>query len=99
MGNFAKRRKIAIVKYIDFVREGIGLPSLWDNLQNQIFLRADKFVNKKQNLISKKESLSEVPQLHKRKLLKPLEYYQRKYKDQKKQFVMPAYSAVILYKR
>ena len=56
----------------------------WANLQNQIFPGTDKFVNKKQNLISKKESLREVPQLHKRKLLKPLEYYQRKYKDQKK---------------
>ena len=84
LGDFAKRRKNAISKYIDFVREGIGLPSLWENLQNQIFLGTEKFVNKKQNLISKKESLSEVPQLHKRKLPKTLEYYERKYKDQKK---------------
>ena len=95
LGNFAKRRKIAISKFIDFVREGIGLPSLWDNVQNQIFLGADKFVNKKQNLINKKESLSEVPQLHKRKLPKPLEYYERKYKHQKKQSVIPAYPAAI----
>ena len=84
LGNFAKRRKIAIVKYIDFVREGIGLPSLWKNLQNQIFLGSEKFVNKKQNLINKKESLSEVPRLHKRKIPKPLGYYERKYKDQRK---------------
>ena len=34
LGNFAKRRKTAIAKYIDFVREGIGLPSLWGDLQN-----------------------------------------------------------------
>ncbi len=52
--NFAKRRKIVISKYIDFVREGIGFPSLWENLLNQIFLGTDKFVTKKQNLINKK---------------------------------------------
>jgi len=52
LGSFFKRRKIAIVKYIDFVREGIGLPSLWENLQNQIFPGTEKFVNKKQSLIN-----------------------------------------------
>ena len=51
LGNFAKPREIAILKYIDFVREGIGLSSLWENLQIQIFLGTEKFVNKKQNLI------------------------------------------------
>ncbi len=80
----SKRRKLAISKYIDFVKEGIGLSSHWENLQNQILLGTEKFVNKKQNLISKKKSLSEEPQLHKRKLPKPVEYYERKYKDQKK---------------
>jgi len=84
LGNFAKRRKIAIGKYIDFVREGIGLPSLWRNLQNQIFLGSEHFINKQQNLINKKESLSEVPQLHKRKMPKSLAYYERKYQNQKK---------------
>ena len=83
LGNFAKHRKTAIAKYIDFVREGIGLPSLWGDLQNQIFLGTEKFVNKQQSLIKKKESLGEVPRLHKRKIPKSLEYYERKYKNQK----------------
>jgi putative transposase len=84
LGNFAKRRKIAVAKYIDFVREGVGLPSLWSDLKNQIFLGTEKFVNKKQKLINKKESLGEVPRLHRRKIPKSLEYYERKYKNQKK---------------
>ena len=83
LGNFAKRRKTAIAKYIDFVREGIGLPSLWGDLQNQIFLGTEKFVNKKQSLINKKETLDEVPRLQKRKIPKSLEYYEKKYKNQK----------------
>ncbi len=43
----------------------------------------EKFVNKKQSLINKKKSLGEVPRLHKRKIPKSLEYYERKYKNQK----------------
>ena len=57
--------------------------SKWGDLQNQIFLGTEKFVNKKQSLINKKESLGEVPRLHKRKIPKSLEYYERKYKNQK----------------
>jgi putative transposase len=81
--NSAKRRKTAIKKYIEFVREGIGLPSLWGDLKNQIFLGTEKFVNKKQRLINKKESLSEIPRLYKRKIPKSLKYYESKYKNQK----------------
>jgi len=54
LGQFAKRRKIGMGKYIDFVRDGIGLPSLWCNLQNQIFLGSERFINKQQKLINKK---------------------------------------------
>ncbi|VAW51428.1 hypothetical protein MNBD_GAMMA06-1198, partial [hydrothermal vent metagenome] len=82
LSNFAKRRKIAIAKYIEFVKDGIGLSSLWEGLQNQVFLGTEKFVNKKQSLINKKDYLGEVPRLHRRKVPKSLEYYDRKYKDQ-----------------
>lgn len=84
LGQFGKQRKTATEKYIDFVREGIGLPSIWDNLQNQIFLGTDKFINKKQSLINKKGSLNEVPRLQKRKIPKTLDYYERKYSDRNK---------------
>ena len=87
LGQFSKQRKRAIGKYIDFVREGIGLPSIWTHLQNQIFLGSEKFINNKQKQINKKETLSEVPRLQKRNLPKPLEYFDNKYKDQKKAIV------------
>ena len=87
LGQFSKQRKRAIGKYIDFVREGIGLPSIWTHLQNQIFLGSEKFINNKQKQIKKKETLSEVPRLQKRKLPKPLEYFDNKYKDQNKAIV------------
>ena len=84
LGRFSKQRKRAIEKYVNFVREGIGLPSIWSHLQNQIFLGSEKFINKNQRQINKQEALSEVPRLQKRKLPKPLEYYDNKYHDQKK---------------
>ena len=80
---FSRQRKRAIEKYIDFVREGVSLPSVWDHLKNQIFLGSDKFVNNKLEHISNKEAFSEVPNLQKRKLPKPLEFYDKKYDDQK----------------
>jgi len=92
LGQFAKRRKVAIKKYIEFVRVGVGLPSLWGDLQNQIFLGTETFINKKQNLINKKESLDDVPRLHRRKLPKPLNYYEKKFKDQK-QAMREAYAS------
>ena len=84
LGQFGKQRKRTIKKYIDFVKAGVKLPSIWDHLQNQIFLGSERFINKHQKLIDKKTSLGEVPKLQKRKIPKALGYYDRKYKNQKK---------------
>ena len=84
LGQFSSQRKRAVEKYIDFVRSGVGLPSIWNELQNQIFLGTEKFIQKQQKLIDKKESIGEIPRLQKRKLPKSLDYYDKKYKDQKK---------------
>jgi len=87
LGQFSKQRKHAIVRYINFVREGVGLPSIWSYLQNQIFLGSEKFVNENQKKIHQKETLNDVPRLQKRELPKPLEYYENKYSNQKKAIV------------
>ena len=46
LGQFSVRRRRAVAKYVDFVRDGVGLPSLWDGLRNQIYLGGEKFVNR-----------------------------------------------------
>lgn len=81
LSHFGKQRKKAREKYTDFVRAGIGLPSIWDNLQNQIYLGTEGFINKQQEAIKRKDSLEDVPVLQKRAIPKSLEYYQVKYKD------------------
>ncbi|MFW2372655.1 MAG: transposase [Gammaproteobacteria bacterium] len=87
LGQFSKQRKRAIQGYINFVRAGVGLPSIWVNLKNQVFLGGDHFVNKLQKRINKKSSLDEISRLQKRKIPKSLEYYNSKYKDEKKAIV------------
>jgi hypothetical protein len=68
------------VKYINFVREGIALPSIWGNLKNQIYLGKERFVNKQQKAIKQKGRLEDIPALQKRVISKPLDYYKVKTK-------------------
>ena len=84
LGQFSKQRKRAIEKYVNFVREGVGLSSIWEHLQNQIFLGSEKFINNNQKQILKKETLSDVPRLQTKVVPKSLEYYANTYDDQKK---------------
>lgn len=83
LSQFGLQRKRAKGRYIDFVREGIGLPPVWDNLRHQIYMGSDDFINKHQELISKKQDLGDIPALQKRATPKPISYYQKKYKNEK----------------
>jgi len=44
---FDKKRTVAIAEYVHFVEEGVN-KTIWDNLQHQIFLGDDAFVEKHQ---------------------------------------------------
>jgi putative transposase len=43
------------------VHEGAKLPSVWGQLQGQVYLGSDDFVAKLQKLVEKKPSLTEIP--------------------------------------
>ncbi|NOX76365.1 MAG: transposase [Gammaproteobacteria bacterium] len=92
LGQFSKQRKRAIEKYINFVREGVGLPTIWHHVQNQVFLASEKYINKLQLKINKNVTISEVPQRQKRKLPKSLEYYDSQYKNETKS-ILKAYQS------
>jgi putative transposase len=81
LSQFGKQRKRATEKYIDFVREGIGLPSIWKNLSNPVFLGDEAFVDQYQKMVLEKTELDEVPALQKRASLKPISHFQTKYED------------------
>lgn len=48
---------------MDFVRAGVGLPSLWNDLRQQIFLGNEAFVTYMQAEISLEQPLDEIPRM------------------------------------
>jgi len=79
LGQFSKQRKRAIDKYKDFVREGIGLPGIWSELNQQIYLGSEVFIKTMQKTISKQDDLSEIPRAQRRPLVQPLNDYRTAY--------------------
>lgn len=90
LSQFGKQRKRAIERYMDFVRAGIGLPSLWKDLKSQIYLGDERFVKVMQKKIDTNGDLNEIPSAQRRPKAKPLAYYEKAYKD-KKQAMAAAY--------
>jgi len=43
---FGTTRRKAVAAYVDFVRAGVGLPSVWESLRGQVFLGSDEFVER-----------------------------------------------------
>lgn len=79
LSQFGHRRVNAMVRYRDFVRAGVGLPSLWEGLRGQIYLGSDAFLEKMQALCNKE--ITEVPRIQRRPLAKPLAHYVQVYAD------------------
>jgi putative transposase len=73
---FGTGRRRAVAGYIDFVRAGVGLPSVWDGLRGQVFLGSDAFVEAMtQELDMDDPKLRDVPRVQRRpppKTLVPL---------------------------
>jgi len=44
LGQFSDDRLKAIERYINFVREGVGLPPVWTDLKQQIYIGSDQFI-------------------------------------------------------
>ena len=75
LGQFGKQRKRAIAAYIDFVRSGVGLSSIWEDLCGQIYLGKEEFVKKMQQHAQSDRNISEIPRVQRRALARPLSYY------------------------
>jgi putative transposase len=75
LAQFSERRAQAVARYIDFVRAGIGLPSVWDDLKAQTFLGSDAFVAEVQSRIADGALLHEVPRAQKRPPKPPLAHW------------------------
>jgi REP element-mobilizing transposase RayT len=82
LGQFSPQRRRAIIQYIDFVRAGVGLASIWEQLEGQIYLGSEVFIKHMQR-IADKASIGEIPRAQRRPPAKPLAHYQNKHRDAK----------------
>ena len=81
LSSFSTRKLIALKRYREFVSEGKNQAKPWEQLRNQIFLGSDNFVEEMQCNIKQDKDLSEIPRSQKRKVAKPLSYYENKYSE------------------
>ena len=80
LGQFDRNRGQAVMGYVDFVRAGAGMPSVWERLRGQVYLGSDAFLQRIQAL-SDKTSLAEIPRTQRRPLAQPLTYYRESIAD------------------
>ena len=79
LAQFGRQRASVIHKYVEFVHEGARLPSVWTQLQGQIYLGSEIFVKKMQAHIERRPSLGEIPRAQRRMLTQPLTEFEQRY--------------------
>ena len=79
LAQFGQRRSSAIAKYVRFVHEGARLPSVWTQLQGQIYLGSEAFIRKMQAKIEQKPALDEIPRVQRRAITQPLSDFEKRY--------------------
>ena len=77
LGHFGKQRKRAVTQYIEFVRAGKGLDSVWDDKFHPVILGDETFVESiyKQYVDEVASDVKEISRLERRSKNKPLDSY------------------------
>lgn len=75
LGQFGRQRQRAIAAFRGFVRAGMGLPSIWNDLRGQIYLGKDEFVNKMLQHVQSDKEIAEIPRAQRRVQARPLAYF------------------------
>jgi REP element-mobilizing transposase RayT len=81
LAEFAKRRAAARRKYREFVTEGMGEESIWKDLQGQIYLGDDKFVEQMRSKLDEREEDVNIPRIQQRGPAPKLSALRRQYKN------------------
>ena len=75
LSQFGSRRKTAITAYINHVRAGVGLPSVWDGLKHQLYLGDDEFAKDLAQTVTPRAGHSEIPRAQRRAAAPPLSHF------------------------
>jgi len=87
LAQFGNTRGEVVTAYMDFVRAGVGQPSVWDSLRGQIYLGSEAFMNRVQTFFTNRSAMTEIPRIQRRPLTKLLEYYRDTMADPKAEVV------------
>jgi REP element-mobilizing transposase RayT len=79
LAEFSENRDVAQQRYCDFIAEGLGRQSPWQNLKNQIYLGDDDFVCDMLRKLAPEQSLVDIPKDQKQVPAKPLAYFAERY--------------------
>jgi putative transposase len=95
-------RKGAQKRYLEHVREGVGLPSVWEALSGQVYLGDEKFVDRMSALAAQQASSPgpganrsrlEIPKAQRRPRPLALEAYARKHPKDRNAAIRAAFAA------
>lgn len=90
-------REQAQQRYINHVREGVGLPSVWEALTGQVYLGDEKFVNKMSKLAEQSlhtpRSRLEIPIAQLRPAPLALEHYEQQHPNDRNAAIYAAYAS------
>lgn len=76
LAQFGNQYAKAVAAYIDHVRAGVGLPSVWGTLQDTLYLGDAEFADKsRQTLSNRLLNDAEIPRLQRRARVAPLEVF------------------------
>jgi putative transposase len=76
LSQFGVQRKTAIRKYQEFVQQGMSNGPIWSQLNNQIYLGDQKFVDKVQWHMEERKSDLQIPKIQKRAVARKLPEYE-----------------------
>jgi putative transposase len=82
LSHFGKSRPSAILNYKNFVREGIGLPSIHQGIKGKAIMGDEEFVADaltKIKTAAEAGDLKEVPRMQRRAQAKPLSWYKENF--------------------
>ena len=77
LSQFSVQRKTAIRKYKTFVQDGLKRGSIWSELNNQIYLGDQDFINRVQQNLGENKKYLQIPKIQKRSIAKSLQEYEK----------------------
>ncbi len=103
LGQFAPTLARARALYVDHVRAGVGLPPIWERLEQQMFLGDEAFLKRMGKLVDKSLRLNETtsgsmaarefPKVQRLGKAKPLDDYEKLHTDDRDAALAAAYAS------